>query len=179
MALQDAYGWDQLTLKCLDASLHNRPEKIPLRLRQLILQEIDNYDRILLGYADCGTSGGVDALAKEFGLTRLPGAHCYQTFMGEQAFVELMSVHPATFFLTDFLARQFQSIVVKGLGLDEHPELKDVYFGNYERLVYLAQIDDPTLARRAEIAADYLNLKFEHFDSGYGELETTLLRIVT
>ena len=177
-ALQDAYGWDQLTLRCLDASLHNRPEKIPSRLRELIMQEIDNYDRILLGYADCGTSGGIDALVDEFGLTRLPGAHCYQTFMGVRAFDELMSEHPGTFFLTDFLVRQFQSFVVKGLGLDEHPELKEIYFGGYERVVYLAQIDDPNLTRRAIKAANYLNLKFERIDTGYGELVTNLIRVV-
>jgi len=177
-ALQDAYGWDQLTLRCLDASLHNRPEKIPSRLRQLIMQEIDNYDRILLGYADCGTSGGIDALVDEFGLTRLPGAHCYQMFMGTRAFDELMSEHPGTFFLTDFLVRQFQSFVVKGLGLDEHPELKEIYFGGYERVVYLAQIDDPNLTRRAIKAANYLNLKFERIDTGYGELVTNLIRVV-
>ncbi len=177
-ALQDAYGWDQLTLRCLDASLHNRPEKIPSRLRELIMQEIDNYDRILLGYADCGTSGGIDALVDEFGLTRLPGAHCYQMFMGTRAFDELMSEHPGTFFLTDFLVRQFQSFVVKGLGLDEHPELKEIYFGGYERVVYLAQIDDPNLTRRAIKAANYLNLKFERIDTGYGELVTNLIRVV-
>ena len=177
-ALQDAYGWDQLTLRCLDASLHNRPEKIPSRLRELIMQEIDNYDRILLGYADCGTSGGIDALVDEFGLTRLPGAHCYQMFMGTRAFNELMSEHPGTFFLTDFLVRQFQSFVVKGLGLDEHPELKEIYFGGYERVVYLAQIDDPNLTRRAIKAANYLNLKFERIDTGYGELVTNLIRVV-
>ena len=177
-ALQDAYGWDQLTLRCLDASLHNRPEKIPSRLRELIMQEIDNYDRILLGYADCGTSGGIDALVDEFGLTRLPGAHCYQMFMGTRAFDELMSEHPGTFFLTDFLVRQFQSFVIKGLGLDEHPELKEIYFGGYERVVYLAQIDDPNLTRRAIKAANYLNLKFERIDTGYGELVTNLIRVV-
>ena len=142
------------------------------------MQEIDNYDRILLGYADCGTSGGIDALVDEFGLTRLPGAHCYQKFMGTRAFDELMSEHPGTFFLTDFLVRQFQSFVVKGLGLDEHPELKEIYFGGYERVVYLAQIDDPNLTRRAIKAANYLNLKFERIDTGYGELVTNLIRVV-
>ena len=142
------------------------------------MQEIDNYDRILLGYADCGTSGGIDALVDEFGLTRLPGAHCYQMFMGTRAFDELMSEHPGTFFLTDFLVRQFQSFVVKGLGLDEHPELKEIYFGGYERVVYLAQIDDPNLTRRAIKAANYLNLKFERIDTGYGELVTNLIRVV-
>ena len=123
-----------------------------------------------MAYADCGTGGLLDAVLREEGVERLPGAHCYQVFAGHATFDELMAEEPATFFLTDFLARHFDRLVVRGLGLDRYPELLPVYFGAYRRVVYLAQTDDPALLHAARAAAARLDLAFELRHTGYGEL---------
>ena len=161
---------------CLPAELHNRPERIPDAVADRIRARGDGYDRVFVAYADCGTGGRLDRLlATEFaGVERIPGAHCYEFYAGAAAFAELADAEPGTFYLTDFLARQFERLIVAGLGLDRHPELLPLYFGNYRRLVYLAQTDDPELVARARAAADRLGLAFELRRTGLGELATAI-----
>lgn len=176
-ALKTRYGWDHLDLKCIDANLHNRPAKIPARLREKIRLNKANYDTIFVAYADCGTGGEIDKIIEEEGIQRLPGAHCYQFFAGEARFTQIAEEEPGTFYLTDFLAQHFDQFVTKPLKLVEHPELRDAYFGNYRRLVYLSQTDNEALMLAAKQAAKQLDLTFEHVSCGYGELESSLQTI--
>jgi Protein of unknown function (DUF1638) len=161
-------------ITCLPATLHNRPGGIPAAVRDRIRRRRAGYDRVFVAYADCGTGGLLDPVIAEEGVERLAGAHCYEFYATSPEFARLVEDEPATFFLTDFLARNFDRLVIKGLGLDRHPELRDAYFGNYRRLVYLAQIDDPTLAAAARRAARRLGLRFEQRHTGYGQLATTI-----
>lgn len=176
--LKSVHGWEHLHLASLDAWLHNRPERIPDRLRSKIRRYRDEYDHIFVAYADCGTGGGIDRVLEEEGISRLPGAHCYEFFAGAKTFAELAGAEPGTFYLTDFLAQHFERFVVKPLKLDTHPELRDSYFGNYRRLVYLSQTQDPQLLDRARDAARRLDLDFEHVHCGFGELESGLTGFV-
>jgi len=168
-------GLPAMDLTCLPASLHNRPERIPGAVAARIRRaRRDGYDRIFVAYADCGTGGLLDNVLEEEGVARLEGAHCYEVYAGRAAFATLHDDEPGTFYLTDFLVRNFERLVVRGLGLDRHPELLPVYFGNYRRLVYLAQQDDPELTTRALAAADQLGLAFERRLVGLGELATSI-----
>jgi hypothetical protein len=168
-------GLPNVDITCLPATLHNRPGGIPAAVRERIRRKRAGYARIFVAYADCGTGGLLDrALADEPGIERLPGAHCYEFYAGREAFAQLADEDPATFYLTDFLARNFDRLVIRGLGLDRHPELLSAYFGNYRRLVYLAQTDDPALVRAARRGARRLGLGFELRRTGYGELATTI-----
>jgi hypothetical protein len=163
---------------CLPAELHNRPEQIPDAVAGRIRARGGEYERVFVAYADCGTGGGLDrALAAGFeAVERIPGAHCYEFYAGAAAFAALAEEEPGTFYLTDFLARHFDRLVVRGLGLDRHPELLPQYFGNYRRLVYLAQAEDPDLVARARAAADRLGLAFELRQTGLGELGVAVRR---
>ena len=164
-------GLPAMDLTCLPASLHNRPERIPDAVAARIRRaRADGYDRIFIAYADCGTGGLLDRLLEAEGVARLAGAHCYEVYAGRAAFATLADEEPGTFYLTDYLVRSFDGLVIRGLGLDRHPELLPVYFGNYRRLVYLAQTDDPDLTVRAEAAARRLGLDFERRLVGLGEL---------
>lgn len=174
IALKKTNGWDHLKLTCIDASLHNRPALIPDQLRAKIRANREKYNDIFVAYADCGTGGEIDRIIAEEGIERLPGAHCYQFFAGIDAFAELAEAEPGTFYLTDFLVRHFDRLVVQALGLDRHPELRDEYFGNYQRVVYLSQTTDEKLLRAAEQAAAVLGLAFAHVHTAYGALETSL-----
>jgi Protein of unknown function (DUF1638) len=172
-------GLPAMDLACLPASLHNRPEHIPARVAARIRRaRRDGYDRIFVAYADCGTGGLLDAMLETepdaAGVARLEGAHCYEVYAGRAAFAALHEEEPGTFYLTDYLVRNFDRLVVQGLGLDRHPELLPVYFGNYRRLVFLAQVDDADLADRARAAADRLKLSFERRHVGLGELATSV-----
>jgi hypothetical protein len=171
-------GLPGVDVTCLPAELHNRPERIPAAVAGRIRARGGDYDRVFVAYADCGTGGRLDAvLESEFeGVERIVGAHCYEFYAGSAAFDALQEEEPGTFYLTDFLARQFETIVVRGLGLDRHPELRDAYFGNYRRLIYLAQTDDPELVARARAAADRLGLAFELRRTGLGDLATVIQR---
>ncbi len=170
-------GWTHLTVQCLPADLHNRPEKIPSAVRDKIRVGRSSFEHVFVAYADCGTGGMLDAVLEEEGVARIPGAHCYEFYAGARAFADLNDAEPGTFYLTDFLARHFDRLIIEGLGLDRHPELARQYFGNYRRLVYLAQVEDPALTARAEAAAQRLGLEFEYRWTGYGELETTLATV--
>jgi hypothetical protein len=170
-----------IDIACLSPDLHNRPEGIPSRVRARIRQgRRVGYGRIFVAYADCGTGGLLDPVLADEGVERLPGAHCYEFFAGRVDFAKLAEEEPATFWLTDFLARNFERLVIRGLGIDKHPELEAMYFGNYRRVVYLSQTDDPDLLAMAERAAERLGLAFEHRHTGYGDLATSIreLRVI-
>lgn len=168
-------GLPAMDLTCLPASLHNRPERIPGAVAARIRRaRRDGYDHIFVAYADCGTGGLLDRVLEREGVARLEGAHCYEVYAGRAAFAALHDREPGTFYLTDYLVRNFDRLVIRGLGLDRHPELLPVYFGNYRRLVYLAQSDDAELADRAVAAAERLGLLFERRLVGLGELATSI-----
>jgi hypothetical protein len=164
-------------ITCLPATLHNRPGGIPAAVRERIRRRRAGYDRVFVAYADCGTGGLLDPVIAEEGAERLAGAHCYEFYATSPEFKKLVDDEPATFFLTDFLARNFDRLIIRGLGLDRHPELRDQYFGNYRRLVYLAQTDDPALAAAARRAARRLGLRYEQRRTGYGQLASTIAAV--
>jgi len=172
-------GLPEVDLTCLPASLHNRPEEIPGAVRARIRKaRAEGYDRLFVAYADCGTGGLLDIVLEAEGVARLEGAHCYEVYAGRAAFAELHDDEPGTFYLTDFLVRNFDRLVIRGLGLDRHPDLLPVYFGNYRRLVYLAQSEDAALTERAERAAGELGgLAFERRFSGLRGLEQAIERL--
>ena len=176
VALRRANQWPHLEVQCLPAELHNRPEKIPQAVRDKIRQNRDRYASMFVAYADCGTGGLLDAVLQEEGVERIPGAHCYEFFAGSAAFAELADAEPGTFYLTDFLVAHFDRLIIHGLGIDRHPELMPIYFGNYRRLVYLAQLESPDKRAAAERAAERLGLAFEYRVTGYGGLEQSLRR---
>ena len=171
LAITEANGLSHVELRCLSALLHHRPDQIPDAVEAAIHEaKADGFSRILIGYGDCGTGGLLDTLIEREQVERIGGPHCYAFFAGVDAFMEEYGDLCQAFFLTDFLARQFDSIVYRPLGLDRHPELRDMYFGNYEKVVYLAQTDDPELDKRARDAAAKLSLGYERRYTGYGEL---------
>ena len=160
---------------CLPPELHNRPGRIPAAVRDRIRRgRAQGYDRVFVAYADCGTGGLLDPVLAEEGVERLAGAHCYEFFAGRTDFARLADEEPGTFWLTDFLVRNFDRLVIRGLGIDRHPELEQQYFGNYRRVAYLSQTDDPDLLAMAHRAAERLGLAFEHRHTGYGELTTSI-----
>ena len=152
---------DHIDIACLPAQLHNYPKRIPEAMRAKIRANREAYDEILCLYGDCGTGGELDPVLAEEGVTRIEGAHCYAFYAGEEAFAALAEEEPGTFYLTDFLARHFDALVIRGLGLDRFPELRDDYFGNYRRVVHLAQFDDPDIETKAKAAAERLGLAYE------------------
>jgi hypothetical protein len=171
VALTRRAGFPEVDLTCLPATLHNRPEQIPAAVRARIRKaRAAGRDRIFVAYADCGTGGMLDKVLDEEGVARLEGAHCYEVYAGQAAFAALADDEPGTFYLTDFLARNFDRLVIRGLGLDRHPELLATYFGNYTRVLYLAQTDEADLTARARRGARRLGLRFERRFTGYGEL---------
>jgi hypothetical protein len=167
-------NWDHIKIQCLPAELHNRPEKIPAAVKTEIEKYQSQFDSIFVAYADCGTGGMLDKVLADYDIERLPGAHCYEFFSGSNAFGKLADEEPGTFYLTDFLTRHFDRLVKVGLGLDRHPELMPAYFGNYRRLVFLAQSESPKLAAMAKAHADYLGLEFIHQHTGLDFVEKEL-----
>jgi hypothetical protein len=157
---------DHIDVACLPAQLHNHPQRIPGAMRAKIHANREAYDEILCLYGDCGTGGELDRVLAEEGVSRIEGAHCYAFYAGDEAFSRLMEDEPGTYFLTDFLARHFDALVIRGLGLDRFPQLRDDYFGNYRRLVHLAQFDDPELEAKAKAAAERLGLAYERRFTG-------------
>ncbi len=170
LALADANGWRGLALSCVPAHYHNTPQKIPEAVRAKIRENRGRYDRILVAYGDCGTGGLLDRVLEEEGVARIAGPHCYEFYMGATDFAALAEQEPGCFFLTDYLVRHFDRLILEGLGIDRHPELRDDYFRNYTALVYLAQTEDDELCRRAEAAARRLGLEYRYRFTGYGEL---------
>jgi hypothetical protein len=173
-ALKRANRWTDVEVQCLPPELHNRPERIVPAIREQLRDTRANYETVFIAYADCGTGGMLDALLREEGLERLPGAHCYEFFAGSAKFAELADAEPGTFYLTDFLLRHYDRLVTRGLGLDRHPELAQEYFRNYRKLVYLAQNPAPDAQLQARQIAARMGLEFEYKITGYGELGTRL-----
>ena len=173
-ALKRANQWTALDIKCLDAALHNRPERIADRLESVLAQHHAEYTNILIAYADCGTGGAVDRVARQFNAQRLPGAHCYEFYATSPVFAALAEAEPGTFYLTDFLVRNFDRLVIEEMKLDEHPELEEMLFGRYRKVVYLAQGDSSELLDQAERSATRLKLPLEVVTTGYGLLAKTV-----
>ncbi len=172
IALQKANGWEHMVLACLPAIYHNTPDKIVPAIREAVARHRDEYDEIFVVYADCGTGGLLQAACAEMGVKMVQGPHCYSFFEGNDAFAARDEI--TAFYLTDFLVRQFDAFVTKPLGLDRHPQLRDMYFEHYEKLVYQAQTKDPALEAKARDCAAKLGLAYEYRFTGYGDLETAL-----
>ena len=173
-ALKRANQWTDVQVQCLPPELHNRPERIVPAIRTQLREHRDQYDTVLIAYADCGTGGLLDVLLQEEGVERLPGAHCYEFFAGASVFAELQNAQPGTFYLTDFLLRHFDRLVTRGLGLDRYPQLAVEYFRHYRKLVYLAQNPAPEAGEQARQIALRMGLEFEFRVTGYGELGSRL-----
>jgi len=174
--LKRVNGWSSFDVQCLPPELHNRPERIAPAVQAKIRENRDRYALMFVAYADCGTGGALDQVLLEEGVERIPGAHCYEFFAGSRAFAALADEEPGTFYLTDFLLRHFERLVMQGLGIDAHPELQPVYFGNYKRLVYLAQKPEAGAIEEAIGIAARLGLSFEYRATGYGDMEKSLMR---
>ncbi len=168
--LDRANGWSHMTITCLPASWHNRPEKIPEGVRRKIRAGKKTHERILVLYADCGTGGLLDKVIEEEGVERIGGPHCYAFYSGLDDFAERFDAEPTCFFLTEYTVRHLDRLIVKGLWLDRYPELLPQFFGNYTKLVYLAQTDDADLRSKAQGAAERLGLAYEYRQTGYGDL---------
>ncbi|SLN23102.1 hypothetical protein PSA7680_00950 [Pseudoruegeria aquimaris] len=174
LALIEANGWDHMVLTCLPAIYHIQPEKIPGAVEAAVARHRADFDEIFVVYADCGTGGLLQAKCAELGVQMVQGPHCYSFYEGNARFAEIAEDEFSAFYLTDFLVRQFDAFVWKPMGLDRHPELRDMYFGNYTKLVYQAQTEDPALTEKAAACAERLGLAFERRFTGYGDLATAL-----
>ena len=179
VALRELNHWPHMAVQCLPADLHNRPEKIPAAVREKIRANRDKFTSIFVAYADCGTGGLLDAVLAEEQVERIPGAHCYEFFAGSGQFEALADAEPGTFYLTDFLLKHFDRLIIRGLGIDRHPQLLPVYFGNYTKLTYLAQTESPERIAEGKAAAARLGLAFEYHLTGYGGLATSLAHAST
>lgn len=175
LALKSVNSLNHIDLICLPAILHNHPEKIPDAVEAAILKHQDHYDKIAVAYADCGTGGRLQSVCDKMGADMISGPHCYAFYEGIDAFAAQEGRNLTAFFLTDFLVRQFNAFVWKPLGLDRHPELLSMYFGNYERLVYQSQSLDHDLIALAQRHAERMGLRFEHVHTGYGDLAHWML----
>ncbi len=166
--------WDHVDIQCLPAELHNHPQNIPRAVQEKIRDNRAHYEKLFVAYSDCGTGGLLDKMLREENVERLPGAHCYEMFAGKDKFRDLHESEPGTFYLTDFLATHFDRLVIHGLSLDKYPELKDQFFGNYKKLVYLSQKQDAGVEKKAEAAAQYLGVSYEKVVTGDRFLESEL-----
>lgn len=175
LAVSRQQGLDHIDLNCLPAIWHAYPQKIVPGLEAAVAEARQSgFQRIFFAYADCGTGGEIDRLCEREGIARIEGPHCYSFFTGNEAFNDKADDDLLSFFLTDFLARQFRAFVIEPLGLDRHPELKPMYFGNYRKLIYLSQEEDEELQRKAREAANYLGLEYEYRFTGYGDLTSAM-----
>ena len=179
IALKTANGWDHLDLQCLPAKLHLWPDRIIPAVEAAVAENCGRYDTIFVVYADCGTGGLLAAACAKLNVEMVEGPHCYAFFEGNEAFAARSETEFTAFYLTDFLVRQFDAFVWKPMGLDRHPELRDMYFGNYTKLVYQAQVNDPALDAKAEDCARRLGLAYERRFTGYGDLAVSLGRVAT
>jgi hypothetical protein len=168
---------DNIAIECLPARLHNTPALIPDAVEARIVRGHHQGAIVFVAYGDCGTGGRLDAVLERHGVDRLPGAHCYEFFMGSNDFEIEHEAEPATFYLTDFLVRHFDRLVWSGLGLDRHPQLLEAYFGNYERVLFISQQEKPSRIEAARGCASRLGLRFEHRHAGYGAMQAALLEI--
>jgi hypothetical protein len=174
LALKALNGWDHLDLQCLPANLHLWPDRIPPAVEKSVIEHRKDYKDIFVVYADCGTGGQLFDICKKLGVEMVSGPHCYSFFEGNEAFAIKAEEEFTAFYLTDFLVRQFDAFVWKPMGLDRHPELRDMYFGNYTKLVYQAQTNNAVLDAKAEDCARRLGLAYERRFTGYGDLAPAL-----
>jgi hypothetical protein len=172
LAVTRANGWTHLDLQCLPANLHLYPDKITDAVAACVAKHRGKYAQIYVLYADCGTGGQLQEKCKELGVSMIEGPHCYSFFEGNATFAAHLDTEITAFYLTDFLVRQFDAFVWRPMGLDRHPQLRDMYFGNYTKLVYQAQTHDPALDARAQDCARRLGLAYERRFTGYGDLAT-------
>ena len=172
--LRRRHGWQHVDIQCINAALHNTPALIPERVNALLEQYHNQYTKVFIAYADCGTSGKLDAVLKRWQVQRLPGPHCYSVFAGQERFQVLAEAEPGTFFLTDFLARHFGRLVIQGLKLDFHPQLIPQFFGHYRKVVYLAQQPNPELKEQAQVAANWLGLPLDIVTTGLEPIAAAL-----
>lgn len=173
LAINEQLGRDHIDLKCLPADFHHHPEKIaPAMDRAIREARAEGFEEVFAGYADCGTGGELDKVCKKHGVERIAGPHCFSFYTGNDTFAR--EDHLTTFFITDFLARHYETFLLRPLGLDRHPELKDMYFANYEKALYLAQTEDEVLDQRARECAGILGLTYERRFTGFGDLTATL-----
>jgi hypothetical protein len=178
LAIARANRWAHVDVHCLPAKLHVTPDRIPAAVDEALTKAIGRYDRVFVGYADCGTAGALDSVIARHGAKRLPGAHCYAVYAGPGEWDAMQDDEPGTYYLTDFLVRHFDSLVVKPLGLDRYPELREDYFGNYYRVLYLSQCGEPTMVEAARACAERIGLPFEHRATGFGLLDGSLATFV-
>lgn len=172
--IRELNQWDHIEFQCLPPELHNQPSRIPPAVKAKIESQAGLYKKIFVAYADCGTGGALDKVLQEYAIERIPGAHCYEFFTGSEQFRSLAAAEPGSFYLTDFLARHFTRLVIKGLGIDRLPQLKSVYFSNYKRLVYLAQSDSEELRSMARQHAETLGLDYVYHHCGNAPLNRVL-----
>lgn len=177
LALFKLNKWDHMDLTCLPAKYHLFPEKIVDAVEQAVANHRVTYSQIFIAYADCGTGGLLKAKCKDLGVEMIAGPHCYSFFEGNEVFAQTSEDEITAFYLTDFLVKQFDAFIMKPMGLDKHPELRDMYFGNYTKMVYQAQTNDPALDAKALECAEKLGLPLERRFTGYGDLETALAGI--
>lgn len=166
--------WEHIKIRCLPARLHNTPALIPGAVADLIEKYRDDYPNVFVAYGDCGTAGELDRVLERYGVSRIPGAHCYEFFAGADVFGDLHDDEPGTFYLTDFLVRHFDRLIVHGLGIRDHPELLPMYFGNYRRIVYLAQNPTPERSAEARRHAEFLGLEYEERHTGLAPVENII-----
>jgi hypothetical protein len=180
LAVKEQLRLDHLELTCLPAEFHFHPDRIaPAMDKAIVEAKAEGYKKIFVGYADCGTGGMLDRICEKHGVERMAGPHCFAFYQGLDAYAKVAGDDMMSFYMTDFLCRQFDAFFMKPLGLDKHPELVEDYFGNYEKLIYLAQTDDPELDKVAENAAKLLGLVYERRATGYGDLPAGLARAAT
>jgi len=170
--------WNHVDFQCLPPELHNDPERIPAAIKAKIESQASLYRKVFVAYADCGTGGALDEMLADYEIERIPGAHCYEFFTGSEQFQALAEAEPGSFYLTDFLTRHFERLVIRGLGIDRLPQLKSVYFGNYKRLVYLAQTDSRELQAMARQHAETLALNYQYHACGSAPLCRTLTPVL-
>ena len=175
LAIKDQHGLGHIDLKCLPAIWHVYPDKITPAMREAIAEaRAEGFGKVFIGYAECGTKGELDKICAEEGIERIAGPHCYAFFTGTEKFLKECEDEFTAFYLTDLITRQFEAFVIEPLKFDTHPELIPMIFGNYEKIVYLAQTEDPALQEKAKWAADYLGLAYEYRFTGMGDLEPAL-----
>lgn len=177
IAIKDANDWSHLDLTCLPAKLHLYPDQITEAVTAAVEKHRDAYEKIFVVYADCGTGGQLKARCDELGVEMVAGPHCYSFFEGNDAFAARAEDDMTAFFLTDFLVKQFDAFVWKPMGLDKHPQLRDMIFGNYTKLVYQAQTDNPALEQKARECAERLGLAYEQRFTGYGDLAKSIAKV--
>ncbi len=178
LATIEASRLDHIDLTCLPAIMHNHPQGIADAVDTAIVKaREDGFDSVYVAYAECGTQGELDKVCAKHNVERIAGPHCFSFYYGNDEFAARDEDDIFTFFLTDFLARQFTAFVIKPLGLDKHPELRESYFGHYKKLVYLVQKEDPELDRAAEEAAEFLGLEYERRVTGYGDLTSSIVNL--